>query len=1607
MKSKAIVLALLAFAIGRMWAVSVTEQEVAVAASAWAGTGEALGVTFDRQVGSTERLQSDDGDAFYVVRMRGGGTIVMSSDTESEPIVAFSANPNLDLSKGSKLLDLLCSDAHARAKLRAVPSAATAISRSAGTAAPANAMTAKWAALLQKATPSAATSVSSAATASAKPVDSVSDLRRAPLLQSKWNQSAGGGGYCWNYYTPNHIACGCTATAAAQIMRYFTYPTQEMTPRSFSCKVEGVSKTLTTKGGVYDWANMPLTLSGTVSDVKREAIGRLAYDIGVTLGTSYSAADGGSASPEKLGTLYQAFKYANGYVFWDDSSYYTGKGGLHELALRKRIIYANLDAKRPVQLAIYGYPKSHVGDDAYWSGHSVVGDGYGFKDIGGEPTAFVHINMGWGGTDDVWYNIPEIDAANSGAHIGDSGYDFLYMGGAAFNIFTDEAGLDIFSGRVLDDDGKPVSGATVRAEDGNGEVATTTTDAKGIYAFELPGGVDYAVSAVTADGFVGDLPAKRLPKTEGNGDRLVSSSSSVGNSWGNDIAISSPRVRIVGVSETFSRLDKALLAARGVAPAVIEVIADTELRQPFTIDFPCEIRSAGGTFTVTRKAGAGFTVAAGGSLRLEDIAFAGSDETFIDVAAGGNFTLGSGTDLGLGDETVAVHTADADGFTLACKLERGMAIDCETAKAVDSPFGSVIGLSAADATEAAAKIVNPNDPFGETRGVVQNGTDLVWGEIPVPVDQAVGYYVSTDGVTTNTAARLDRLLPKFMNALSDGTVGDANQLTILKSGLLSSGTFTCRHDFTIRSLDGVVISNAVEKSTVGFTVTKGTMTVRNVTFRDFRGGPFIVVNGATAAVELEAGVRLENIARTGDSDGSGHGPIAVLQGRFAVHPGAEIVGCRAESTSGGGLYLKGAGCELEFDGGLISNCFANVNGGGLYVGSGAKVRLSNAARICANTAKKSGQTVSDDVFLASASIVVGNALMGADVGIRSSGAMTKLASVFAKGTQALGAQELETAAKAFRNQVHPEYAAVPSGKSLAWAKSAPGLEHQPLDPSEADRAAARIKKADGTVEYWEAAQWALDSIVKGNGAVNVVLLKDGYLDRNIGLHADVTVESEGGPWTLSRTPGMGIDVYGDGSLTLKKVTLNGIYSEDDKPSQRPFVKVYGGKVVLKSGAVVQNVRGSKVRDAGAIVVCERGEFRMEAGAVVQDCTNTFLNLGEGSCCGGVMVDNADAYLKGGNITRCSAYKSGGLFVCNTGKVHVVGKVVIQGNAALDGAPVNLLVADLSKLFLDGKMTGKIGYLEGVSGDRNVFGQVNYDGADADLVTSAHNFTHDSNGDVGMVAAKSGQPKLLVWSEALDTKGRYTDEQGKVYTLIGGNEYPVAAPTVVTGLVYNGSEQAGVNEGIGYDLVNSTAIPAGGYVATAKVRPGFVWEDGGTADKKLSWSIAKATYDMSGVTFSDGSFVYDGEPKFIYVTGTLPAGVTVAYEGNGKIEVGEYTVVATFAGDAKNYEPIVEEMTAKLTIQNDTPEPPDPPTPVPFKFVAIEHQADGTWLLTISPVVKGCKYTLRTSDDVTVDRSTWTPVGSEVEATEDGVLNFNPADGELQRFWDAIGAEPAP
>jgi 5-hydroxyisourate hydrolase-like protein (transthyretin family) len=136
------------------------------------------------------------------------------------------------------------------------------------------------------------------------------------------------------------------------------------------------------------------------------------------------------------------------------------------------MVNPNLDAGFPVILGV-------LSDNDEDLGHAMVCDGYGYN----SSTLYHHLNMGWGGYDDAWYNLPYIDVTD---------YEFNIVDTCIYNIFKNGSG-EIISGRVTDTLGNPIENATVTAQNGL-DTYEDLTDENGIYAIaKIPSNSTYSV----------------------------------------------------------------------------------------------------------------------------------------------------------------------------------------------------------------------------------------------------------------------------------------------------------------------------------------------------------------------------------------------------------------------------------------------------------------------------------------------------------------------------------------------------------------------------------------------------------------------------------------------------------------------------------------------------------------------------------------------------------------------------------------------------------------------------------------------------------------------------------------------------------------------------------------------------------------------------------------------------------------------------------------------------------------------------------------------------------------------------------------------------------
>ena len=131
-----------------------------------------------------------------------------------------------------------------------------------------------------------------------------------------------------------------------------------------------------------------------------------------------------------------------------------------------------------------------------------------------------------------------------------------------------------------------------------------------------------------------------------------------------------------------------------------------------------------------------------------------------------------------------------------------------------------------------------------------------------------------------------------------------------------------------------------------------------------------------------------------------------------------------------------------------------------------------------------------------------------------------------------------------------------------------------------------------------------------------------------------------------------------------------------------------------------------------------------------------------------------------------------------------------------------------------------------------------------------------------------------------------------------------------GLPHSLAIEGELPESINVDYRYNSAIDVGVYEVEAhfsstEINSNYVVPE----PMKAKMTIARKVID--NISFENQTFEYDGKIHSIGITGELPKGVNVNYEGNGKSAVGEYEVTANFNDTTGNYD--ISNMTAIMTI----------------------------------------------------------------------------------------------
>lgn len=200
------------------------------------------------------------------------------------------------------------------------------------------------------------------------------------LVPSKWGQQSP-----YNRYTPNNYPTGCVATAMAQIMYYHKLPVKGTGSRTITFPYDDPSgRKLTADFGntTYDWANMrDIYTTGSYTSTEANAVALIMYHCGIAVNMDYKASASGAYTVDAASGLRKYFGFP--------STVRVATRGSYSEAEWMDLIYSNVSHNMPIL---------YTGVDSRMGGHAFVLDGY-------DADGLVHINWGWNGDDDGYYNV--------------------------------------------------------------------------------------------------------------------------------------------------------------------------------------------------------------------------------------------------------------------------------------------------------------------------------------------------------------------------------------------------------------------------------------------------------------------------------------------------------------------------------------------------------------------------------------------------------------------------------------------------------------------------------------------------------------------------------------------------------------------------------------------------------------------------------------------------------------------------------------------------------------------------------------------------------------------------------------------------------------------------------------------------------------------------------------------------------------------------------------------------------------------------------------------------------------------------------------------------
>ena len=228
----------------------------------------------------------------------------------------------------------------------------------------------------------------------------------APLLTTKWDQATPYWNECPEFMSINENGdtigelayAGCVATAMAQVMKFHNWPEQttKVIP-SYDFTISNGDFTYSTVQmeelpvTTFDWAHMRDSYTGSEDEVYTTAVAHLVYYAGASVKMQYGLSGSGAYTDDIPKGFTEYFAYDRNTIQIKFRTDFTQ----HDW---NELVYQELAQGRPM---IYN------GTAGSGGGHSFVCDGYEYGD-------YYHINWGWGGMGNGYFQLAILNPHESG-----------------------------------------------------------------------------------------------------------------------------------------------------------------------------------------------------------------------------------------------------------------------------------------------------------------------------------------------------------------------------------------------------------------------------------------------------------------------------------------------------------------------------------------------------------------------------------------------------------------------------------------------------------------------------------------------------------------------------------------------------------------------------------------------------------------------------------------------------------------------------------------------------------------------------------------------------------------------------------------------------------------------------------------------------------------------------------------------------------------------------------------------------------------------------------------------------------------------------------------